>query len=45
MNKVYPTVNDKKEIKKFKKKILCFILFCIISSITFLIFLYNIIEE
>ena len=45
MNRIHPTHNERKEIKILKRKILCFILFCITSSITLLIFLYNIIED
>lgn len=45
MNRIHPTASEKKEIKKLKRKILCFILFCISLSISLLIILYNIIED
>lgn len=45
MNRIHPSANERKEIKILKRKLLCFILFCITSSISLLIFLYKIIEH
>ena len=45
MNRIHPTESEKKEIKKLKRKIICFILFCMSFSITLLIIIYNLIEN
>ena len=45
MNRIHPLAVEKKEIKKLKIKLLCFILFCISFSITLLIVIYYLIEE